>query len=231
MDSCIPKSNDYKKGLVNSANHKHKAVDIIEDDQRLFISRSLYDKLISLGEGSGGEITGKINPINILWDTKYRYVTDLEKLAWNSKAEKQHSHSAAQITESETKSFISQVERTDWNEAKNKITGFGIWQQKIVNENTDNTISIGNKQLHQFFIFRYIAKTVAATEFNTIFIDYTPDTDLVTIVGNIYNGAFVGIENVTPILNPNNSNLIDLVFTVGNTDIKLFKYNIELIKL
>ena len=228
MSGCIPEDNPYRKGTHNFANHKHRAIDIIEDENRLFISRALYDKLVNItGDGGATENpTGKIDPRNIVWDKNYRPLTDVQIKSFTDKAEKNHTHSALSVSETPTRIWFTPTERIDLSNLKDKISSAN-WLTKVIQSNTDNYIELGSKLTHILFIVRYIARTAAATEFNTIYISYDPNTDIIEKIGNIYHGAFVGIENITARKSPTDGNKIELTVTVGNSVINLFRYNIE----
>lgn len=230
MGKCtLPKSYPLK-GLFNLPHHKHAAVDIVEDSEHMFISQALLEAITN-GSAPEGVPSGKVSPSDIAWNKNYRTLTDVEKLDFASKAPGKHNQPAATITESETKMFVTADQKAAWDDAADKISAFNLWQRAVIEANTVNYVAVGNRQSHQFFILRYIAKTVVATEINTIFIDYTVGTGLVKIVANIYNGAFVGIDNIGVRLNPDDENLIEMVLTVGNSDIILFMFNVEKIKL
>lgn len=226
MDGCIPEESPYKKGSHNFANHKHRAIDIIEDENHLFISRSLYDKLVNLSGTSSGIPTGKIDPKNIYWDKNYRALTDVQIASFTAKANANHTHTAAVVSETDTRKWFTAQERIDLQTLKEKLSSVE-WLTKIIQSNTVNHIELGSKLTHIFFIVRYLARTSVSTEFNTIYVSYDPNTDIVEKTGNTYHGAFVGIDDIQVRKNPTDQNKIELSITVGNSAITLFRYNIE----
>jgi hypothetical protein len=217
-----------KRGTFEFPFHRHDAEDINQSPHYRFVTDV---QIARWNNNAGGNGTWNGDPSTINWTPSYRSVTDIQIQSWNGKANASHSHSATNVVESLTRTFITPTERINWNAAKASMDEFKLWTAQTLNSNSNNEVLIGNIQTHQYFIFRYIAKTAAGTETGQVEIE--SDASGVRIIGStsLVSNTLVGFGDFSVKFDSINANFIKLVMPLSNSVLTVFKYNIEKIAL